>query len=75
MAQAQVATDTTKELVELYRRADADFKEIIFTMLTLTGKYGDPFLEETKEPALAGDREALKAVFRKWEAKAEETQP
>ena len=75
MAQTQATTDEARELVEIYQRADADFKEIIFTMLTLTGKYGNPFLEETKEPALAGDREALKAVFRKWEAKAEETQP
>lgn len=60
----------TMELVELYRKADPDFKQIIFQMITLAAKYGTPFLQETEKPALAGDRESLRAVFQKWEAKS-----
>lgn len=62
---------TTAEILEIYRRADQDFKEIIFSMITLAGKYGEPFLKETEGPALAGDRAAVKEVFLRWEAKAQ----
>ena len=62
---------TTAELLGIYQRADQDFKGIIFSMITLAGKYGEPFLKETEGPALAGDRAALKEVFHRWEAKAQ----
>lgn len=60
---------TTAELLGLYRRSDPSFKEIIISMITLAGKYGTPFLQETEGPALAGDLDGLRAIFKKWEAK------
>lgn len=60
---------TTAELLGLYQRSDASFKEIIIRMVILAGKYGTPFLQETDEPARAGDLDGLRAIFKKWEAK------
>lgn len=59
------------ELVRIYRDADPDFKEIIFKMLVLAGKWGTPFLQETEKPCLSGDRKAIWEIFRKWEAKGD----
>lgn len=61
--------NTAAELMGLYRRSDPGFKEIIFRMITLAGKHGTPFLQETEGPAHAGDLDGLRAVFSKWEAK------
>lgn len=61
--------NTAAELMGLYRRSDPGFKEIIFRMITLAGKYGTPFLQETEGPAHAGDLDGLRAIFKKWEAK------
>ena len=54
----EAVSQTAMEIVEIYRRADPEFKEIIFKLLILAGKHGDPFLQETDKPCRSGDRKA-----------------
>lgn len=68
---ADLAPDE-KEFLSLFRNADQELQGIIWRMLPLTLKFGLPFLEETDGPARAGDREAIKEVIQKWEAKLRE---
>jgi hypothetical protein len=58
---------TTAEIVSLYRTADQEAKELIYRMILLASKYGTPFLQDTEKAALAGDRDALRQIFQKWE--------
>ena len=62
-------TDETKELLDIYQRADEELQGLIWRMVILTEKHGMPFMDEMEGPCRASDREAIKEVLRKWEAK------
>ena len=65
-------TADEKLFLELFKNGDQELQEIILRMLPLTLAFGDPFLEEMDGPARARDREAIKKVLQRWEAKLQE---
>ena len=53
-----------KELIRIFRDADAEGKTIILDMLFCFVSCGEEFVQEIQ--AVEGDKEAIKAVVAKW---------
>lgn len=61
-----------KEFLTLFNAADQEAQGLILREVILMSLFGDPFFEEIKEPALAWDRQAMREIMERWEAKLQE---
>ena len=61
-----------QEFVRLFRAVDAEAQELVTREVILLSVFGDPFFKEIKEPAEAWDRQAMREIIERWEAKLQE---
>ena len=59
-------TDTQKEMLKLYSKANENGKQIIFDILACSAVFGEPFYKELQEALDKGTKSELRTVVAKY---------